>query len=654
MKQWLTLGMVSSVFALSGALASAVAAAPSLVPLPAKLELGEGVFTLTARTRLLAGPGADKAAAFLADALRPATGYRLLVSEDGAGAPQAILLTTEGADAGLGREGYALNVTPERVIIRAPSAAGLFYGVQTLCQLLPPAIYSPKLVAGAAWTMPAVRVTDQPRFAWRGLHLDVCRHYMPVASVKKYIDLLALHKMNTFHWHLTDDQGWRIEIKKYPRLTEVGSRRDESPMPGNRNKGDGKPYGPFFYTQVEVREIVAYAAERHVTVVPEIEMPGHALGALVAYPDLSCTGGPFKVRTRWGVEEDVFCAGNDKTLTFVEDVLTEVLDLFPSSFIHVGGDECPKSRWEKCPKCQARMKAEGLKNPHELQSWFIRRMDRFLTDKGRRLIGWDEILEGGLAPGAAVMSWRGINGGIAAAKAGHDVVMSPTSHCYFDFYQSKQPGEPEAIGGFLPLRTVYDYEPVPAALPPEQHKHVLGAQGNLWTEYIATPEHLEYMAYPRGAALAEGVWTPAALKNYEAFTTRLETHLQRLDALGVNYRKLTPEPKALGRWKSGETTEAWANKEWDLTPELKGAGKYRIVFQFTGGTHRLDIESVDIVANGQVVASDAHAATTGARNENNTYTVNIPAAAGTRYTLRARVRSDGGADSNGEVRIEKL
>jgi hexosaminidase len=447
----------------------------NLIPLPAKLEQRPGSFT----------PGNLDA---------------------------QIELTTKP---GLGPEGYELTVTPERVIIRASQPAGIFYGKQTLQQLLPGPI-------------PCLHIEDRPRFPWRGAMLDVARHFFPKEFVKRYIDLLALHKLNTLHLHLTDDQGWRVEIKKYPKLTEVGSWRAET-------NGDGKRYGGFF-TQDDLREIVAYAAERHITVVPEIEMPGHGLAALTAYPELSCTGGPFKVRTRWGVEPDVYCAGNEKTFAFVQDVLDEVLAIFPSKFIHIGGDECPKARWKKCPKCQARMKAEGLKNEHELQSYFIRRIEKHLSSKGRRLIGWSEIREGGLAKNAALMDW--IGGAVEGASAGHDVVMSPTSHCYFDYYQSQdKKAEPKAIGGFIPLSKVYAFEPVPAKLAPQFHKHILGAQANLWTEYIPTPQQAEYMTFPRLCALAEVVWSPAAARNWDDFSVRLTQHLKHLDALKVNYRK---------------------------------------------------------------------------------------------------------------------
>jgi hexosaminidase len=385
-----------------------------------------------------------------------------------------------------------------------------------------------------------VEITDQPRFAWRGLLIDVARHYMPLEFLEKLIDLLALHKLNTLQIHFTDDQGWRLEIQRYPRLTEIGSLRRESPRKGDRNRGDGTPYGPFFYTQQQIRELVAYAEARHVTIVPEIEMPGHFLAALSAYPEYSCRGGPFEVRTRWGVEPDILCPGNEESFRFVRNVLAEVMTLFPGKFIHIGGDEAPRDRWVECPKCQARIRAEGLKGEAELQGYLNRRVEGFLAERGRRLIGWDEIIEGGLTPSAAVMSWRGTSGGLAAAETGHDVVMSPTTHCYFDYAQSREAGEPECIGGYIPLETVYSFEPVPAELSTAKQAHILGAQGNVWTEYMWTPHDVEYFAFPRAAALAEVVWSPKDTRDFRDFRERLEHHLSRLDACRVNYRAPGP------------------------------------------------------------------------------------------------------------------
>ncbi len=496
-------------------------------------------------------PAAATVGRQLAGYLEPATGYALAVREGmlppGAASARAgaIVLRLDASLARLGDEGYALEVRPDRVTARAAGQAGLFYAVQTIRQLLPPDVFRAAPVRGVAWTMPAARIEDAPRFVWRGGMLDVGRHFMPKEFVEKYIDLLALHKMNTFHWHLTEDQGWRLEIKKYPRLTAVGSRRAMT-VAGRQARGDSAawvydsvPHGGF-YTQDDAREVVAYAAARHVTVVPEIEMPGHAVAAIAAYPELGVAPQPSAVATRWGVFDNILNA-EPGTVRFMQDVLTEVLAIFPGPFVHVGGDEADKARWRADPQVQARIRALGLKDEHELQSWFIRQMDAFLTARGRRLIGWDEILEGGLAPGAAVMSWRGTAGGIAAARAGHDVVMTPTSRVYLDYYQSRDhASEPLAGGGYLPLDTVYAFEPVPTELSASEARHVLGAQGNLWTEYVPTPKQAEYMAYPRLSALAEVTWSPRASRDFANFTARLRAHLRRLDALDVNYRPLRP------------------------------------------------------------------------------------------------------------------
>lgn len=436
-------------------------------------------------------------------------------------------------DSTLGKEGYRITTTANQILVESNTGAGHFYGMQSLMQLV------------GAWgsNFQRVEITDYPRFSYRGLHLDVCRHIFPIEFVKKYIDLLSRHKMNRFHWHLTDDQGWRIEIKKYPKLHEVGAHRKETVIGhastatrGDRSRFDGTPYGGY-YTQEQIREVVQYAAERYVTVVPEIEMPGHALAALSAYPHLGCTGGPYEAATTWGVFDDVFCAGKEETFKFLEDVLDEVLELFPGEYVHIGGDECPKTRWKTCPHCQKRIKNEKLKDEHELQSYFIQRMEKYLNGKGRQIIGWDEILEGGLAPNATVMSWRGEEGGIAAAQQNHDVVMTPGNWCYFDNYQDTTGTEPLAIGGFTPVSEVYEYEPQPKQLTAEQAKHILGAQANLWTEYIETSDHAEYMVYPRASALSEVLWTPASSRDYDDFLKRLKFHLNRLDEWDVNYAK---------------------------------------------------------------------------------------------------------------------
>ncbi|HLV34117.1 MAG TPA: beta-N-acetylhexosaminidase [Spirillospora sp.] len=509
----------------------------SVIPQPREVIPGAGMFVINAETRVKASPTAESVAQYLADLLRTPTGFPLPIeaSEAPATEPNAIVLQLAELKAELGDEGYTLAVTPDHIEIRAAAPAGLFYGVQTLRQLLPVEVESDSPATGITWSVPAVSIRDWPRFSWRGLHLDVGRHLFPVAFIKKYLDLMALHKLNTFHWHLTEDQGWRIEIKRYPKLTEVGAWRAATPYPSDRTKLDGKRYGGF-YSQDEIRDIVAYAQARHITVVPEIEMPGHAVAALASYPELGCVGHGYEVRTYWGIAEDVYCAGNEEVYTFLENVLAEVLELFPSEFIHIGGDECPKVRWKACPKCQALMQREGLPDEEALQSYFVRRIEKYLNANGRRLIGWDEILEGGLAPNATVMSWRGSKGGIEAASAGHDVVMTPNTHCYFDYYQSEDHStEPPAIGRFLPLEKVYTFDPT-EGIPPDKAGHVLGGQGSLWTEYLPTSELVEYMAYPRTVALAEKVWSAADERDYAGFSRRLRTHLRRLDQIGVNYR----------------------------------------------------------------------------------------------------------------------
>ncbi|MGQ1889292.1 family 20 glycosylhydrolase [Thermophagus sp. OGC60D27] len=520
----------------------------SIIPLPKEMKVHGGEFRLSDDTKIIFSPN-DKeiksVAGYLANLIAPATGFNLPLLSGSEPTKNAIFLNiNEGIT---GQKGvYHLAVTNNTITIEAPESIGLFYGVQSLRQLLPPEIESQSVQSDIRWVIPAVTIKDEPQFQYRGLHLDVCRHFFPVSFIKKYIDLLALHKMNKFHWHLTDDQGWRLEIKKYPKLQEVASQRKETLIGHGGKKPfkfDGKPYGGY-YTQEEAREIVEYAAQRYITVIPEIEMPGHATAALAAYPHVGCTEGPYEVITRWGVFPDIYCAGKEATFEFLENVLLEVIDIFPSQYIHIGGDEAPKDRWKKCPLCQARIRKENLKNEHELQSYFIGRIEKFLNKHGRQIIGWDEILEGGLAPGATVMSWRGETGGIQAAKMNHDVIMTPNSHLYFDFYQTDPKNEPLAIGGYLPLEKVYSYHPVPKELTPTEAKHILGAQGNLWTEYVKTQEHAEYMVFPRAAALAEVVWTPQEKRNYSDFRRRLENHFKRLDVLDVNYFYEVPKPMA--------------------------------------------------------------------------------------------------------------
>lgn len=507
----------------------------ALVPAPVRAEPGSGAFLLDRTTGISLSDAADAAAARVveqwAGPLRAAGGLERVDGGD-------IVVRVDPNVASA--EGYRLDVSSDGVEVIGADHAGLWYGLQTLAQLMPPNVERAG-IAEAGFEIPAMVIEDAPRFAYRGMHLDVARHFFGPDFVKHYIDLLARYKINRFHWHLTEDQGWRIQIDAYPKLTEISAFRAQTQIGHGRDEfnGDGQPHGGF-YTKDEVRDIVQYAADRFITIVPEIEMPGHSQAALAAYPELACTEGPFEVAQTWGVFEDIYCP-YEETFTFLETVLAEVMELFPGEYIHIGGDEAPKSRWEESEYVQRLMQREGFVEEAQVQSWFIRRIERFLSDNGRRLIGWDEILEGGLAPNATVMSWRGTIGGIEAARMGHDVVMTPYSHLYFDYYQSQDTAaEPFAIGGFLPLDTVYSYDPVPHQLREGDAAHIIGVQANVWTEYMKTPEHVEYMLLPRMFALSEVAWSPLETKDFEGFTARLDWHLARLDALGINYRPLDP------------------------------------------------------------------------------------------------------------------
>lgn len=424
---------------------------------------------------------------------------------------------------------HTIRIEPNLIVVAGGSAEAVFHGANTVAQMI--------LTGDKNGSVSCRQITDAPKFQWRGMHLDVCRHFFQVKFIKKYIDLLALYKMNVFHWHLTEDQAWRIEIKKYPKLTEIGAWRSGTMIgPYDEQKFDTIRYGGF-YTQEQIKEIVQYAADRHITVVPEIEMPGHALAALAAHPEFSCTGGPFEVARGWGVFDDVFCA-KEETFQFLEDVLSEVIELFPSTYIHIGGDECPKVRWKSCAKCQHTMKQNGLKDEHELQSYFVQRIEKFLNSKGRKLIGWDEILEGGLAPGAAVMSWRGTQGGIDAARMKHPVVMTPGSHCYFDHYQGNPKYEPLAFGGYTTLEKVYGFNPIPTELNKKEAQYILGAQGNVWTEYMDSEKQVDYMVLPRLLALSEVLWGTANPVMYDRFLQRVEKHMKYIfGTLGYNFSK---------------------------------------------------------------------------------------------------------------------
>jgi hexosaminidase len=503
----------------------------NIIPRPLNLEQSGGYFPLKSSAVFVTPVNSDleKIALFFSGKIKISSGINMNVVTEKP-STDYILLEFD-PELSLNDEGYLLDVTKEHVSIRAKTAKGIFYGMQTMMQLLPPEIERSETIANIKWNIPCVHIQDAPRFSWRGILLDAGRHFISVDFIKKQLDVWAMLKINKFHWHLTEDQGWRIEIKKYPKLTSIGSKRTE---------GDGSIHEGF-YTQEQIKEVVAYAKQRYIDVIPEIEMPGHALAALAAYPELSCTGGPFTPRNIWGTEKNVFCAGNDHVFTFLENVLTEVIPLFPYEYFQIGGDECPKDNWNTCSKCKARMKNEKIKNSHELQSYFMQRMEKVLIAHGKKMMGWDEILEGGLSPSANVMSWRGEKGGIAAANLGHDVVMSPGNYMYLNFYQGDPKIEPVAKDGYITCETMYNYEPLPSAIEPGKANHILGAQANMWTEYTYQEASVEYQMYPRMLALAELTWTAKDKKNYNDFEHRLNNQLIRLDGHYINYYIPQPE-----------------------------------------------------------------------------------------------------------------
>ena len=507
----------------------------SIIPQPRYVQMDEGTFRIDKDTKIFLDEPVEeymRIAGFLNERLLAAAGFSLEITDE---------MTADGnviffMNAGLPSEAYGIHVEPNRTVIDYGDGAGAFYALQTIFQLLPEEIFADSRQRGVKWEIPCLAMEDAPRFKYRGMHLDVCLHYFDVDFLKKYIDIMALHKVNRFHWHLTEDQGWRLEIKKYPLLTEKGQWRKETVV-GSLNSGvyDGTPYGGY-YSQEQVRDLVQYAAERYVTIIPEIELPGHALAAIACYPELSCgLEDHYETATKWGVFKQVYCP-KETTFEFLEDVFDEVFELFPSEVVHIGGDECPKASWKACPHCQALIRKLGLKDEYELQSWFVTRIEKYINSKGREIIGWDEILQGGLAPNAKVMSWLGEEGGIQAARQHHEVVMAPHQKYYLDYWQADPDSEPLAMGGPTTLKTMYEYEPVPEVLTPEEARYIIGVEGCVWTEYMDSPERVEYMAWPRMCAIAETGWTQTD-KDWDGFTRRLETHLGRLDRLDVGYCK---------------------------------------------------------------------------------------------------------------------
>ncbi len=600
----------------------------NIIPKPSAARIGTGSFAISNNTVLsVADEGDRKAADFFNDYLNQYYGFKLEIDKQGG--KNYIRLFTKKFIKAPDKDAYTLDINKDGVTISGDTYAGTFYGIQSLIQLLP--VTAGKTAsANERLSVPFISIQDAPRFAYRGMHLDVARHFFPVSFVKKYIDYLALHKLNYFHWHLTDDQGWRIEIKKYPKLTQDGSCRNGTIIgryPGSAN--DNIRYCGF-YTQEEIKEVVQYAMDRHITVIPEIEMPGHASAAIAAYPHLSCfpeeeTKIPTfpseasknikgkKVQETWGIFDDVFCAGKDSTFQFLQDVIDEVLPLFPSKYIHIGGDECPKNNWKRCPQCQARMKKEGLKDEHELQSYFVQRMEKYINSKGRTIIGWDEILEGGLAPNAVVMSWRGEAGGIEAAKQNHDVIMTPSNFMYFDYAQNLSE-DSVTFGSYTPLDEVYSYNPVPKQLNQQQAKYILGAQANLWTEYIKNPRKVEYQVFPRISALSEVLWTEPAKKDLVDFEKRLQVQLNRYRMWGINYSNayfgidfaVLPAPgnkglqiKLQSRDKGGKITYGISNKhlQKNYTGPLTLTEDATVTALLTKNGNMLDSSTVNLKIN---------------------------------------------------------
>ncbi len=620
----------------------------ALTPAPVKIEMGAGSFTLTGGTSISSdSPDLAPVVKYLKENVLPDA-----KEQDGG----AILISLKDADSNLGDEGYQLDVTPEKITIKALKPAGACYGVQTLRQLLPADVTT---VTGLQkYQIPSLKIWDKPRFVVRGFMLDSGRHIQSVEFIKRTLDRLAYHKVNTFHWHLTEDQGWRIEIKKYPRLTDFGAWRDSNEKNAQGQWKDGK-YGGFF-TQDEIRDIVKYAADRYINIVPELDMPGHTTAAVASYPWLTCfPRNDFKVRAEWGISDDVLCPGKETTFEFVQNVLLEVMDLFPGKVIHLGGDECPRTRWKTCPSCQARIKSEGLKNEDALQNYFTRRMMKFLEDHGRRMQGWNEIMKGGkLPPEVIVHQWNDSSVAVAAAKDGNDVVDSITTYCYFDYdYRT------------TPLEKVYKFDPMPAGLNEEQAKHILGGQANLWTEWKPTELSDDQFTWPRMIAMAEVLWSPKEGRSYDEFMSRMEAkHYDRLANLGLGAQGTpkddiksyleNPGGGDLGRtvaaWKPSEVSEQFKPIDWDVTKMVNRAGDYVFTFNYDSGAHGLMIRKVTLLRNGEEVSHDEHTGWAGAGQHDTAYTLKLDKPTkGAKYTLQAEARSDGGTDSNGTIYVKQ-
>ena len=632
------------VFVLSGVTATVAEETLSgldIVPKPLVLKPATGTFTVLPSTVIGVPAGSDELfglARYLSDHLWNIAGYTIEIRRSQAPdqLSNAIVLSIGNAKASLGDEGYSVKVDGNNIFIAGNTGKGVFYGIQTLRQIL----MSDDRGGKSPTAVPGLIIEDKPAFAWRGMQLDCSRHFLTKEYVKRYIDLLAFHKLNVFHWHLTDDQGWRIEIKRYPKLTVEGAWRGE---------GDTRHGG--FYTQEEIREVVAYAKTRYVDVVPEIEMPGHATAAIAAYPELSCTGERLDVETVWGIHKNLFCAGKESSFEFLENVLREVCELFPSKYVHIGGDEAQKDKWKACPLCQKRIEEEGLKDENELQGYFTRRIDAFMQTLGRSIVGWDEVLEGSPSKTAIVQSWRGMEGAVEGSKKGHYVISSPYTHVYLDF-----PNFEEGIHdtGWLRVTTLektYSFKPVPEELTPAQAKFILGGEAPMWTERTPQPE-VDNNIFPRLCAFSETVWTPDDLRNWTDFSSRMKTHFRRLDIIGVDYfKKAVP----VGSWAPTHLSGSSAPLEWNIASYITGPGNYRVTFRHDQGADNVAIEWAALFEDDREIARDVHEGLTGKRHRAHTYRLRIGSMKpGAAYTLKAKLGTKDGTDSKGTVLLRRF
>ena len=632
--------------------------APTVIPAPAKLTVAPGHFQLRADTVILSDAESQPTAEALATRLRAATGYplKVVVRTDSVAPESGILFALDPTLTNVGPEGYQLTATPQTTVIQAPTPAGLFYGSQTLLELLPPAILSAHPTPGTEWSMPCVQIEDSPRFALRGYMLDVSRHFFTVPEIKTVLDAMALRKMNLFHWHLVDDHGWRIEIKKYPKLTELGARRQGIGF--NLDPKWSTAYGPDgryggFYTQAQIRDVVAYAAARHITILPEIEMPGHSLAALAAYPELGCEGKTFEVPSQLGIFDGIYCAGEEKTYTFLQDVLTEVFQLFPGKYIHLGGDEVPTNNWAACPRDAELIKREGLKDAGEIEHYFMGRMAKFVTAHGRTVVGWSEFRKGGLPPDSVLMDWNG--GGAEAAAAGHDVIMAFQKSLYLCYYPSLD--RTPALRAYrvcLPIEQVYAFDPVPATLDDAGRRHIIGTEACVWTPDIAGLPDTEKMTFPRLSAVAEIAWTPQAMRQWDDFSRRLTGESRRLDAEGLQYWH--DNDREIGRWKSADVKGGDTVLQWDATAAVKGPGKYRVSLSYLKGHRGLTLHWVALLADGKEIVRDTHPGFTGNSSRKDpvatgwNYYLTLPAGTtATHYTVQAGVTGTGENDCSGVV-----